>query len=246
MIHSTSKTFIEIGSNCFDTLNFLGGEGWSGVIIEPVEYYLNKISPKYENIVYENFAVSDINEKKDFVYFDPEKLDSIEDYRESFASFDRSDLGKWVSGAGSLDESGISTAFDNFPEEFMIKKKVDCFTLDYVIEKHKLDRVDALKIDAEGQEWRILRLFSFRVRPFWIKFETDHFKKSEKGRRNLRYIYSKLMSLGYSIRKLKHDCICIHSSTYISSPTLSTDDAIKRYKKDFQHLKTLDELESVV
>ena len=145
MIHSTSKTFIEIGSNCFDTLNFLGGEGWSGVIIEPVEYYLNKISPKYENIVYENFAVSDINEKKDFVYFDPEKLDSIEDYRDRFASFDRPDLGKWVSGAGSLDEGGTSVAFDNFPEEFMIKEKVDCFTLDYIIEKIKEKKITDLK-----------------------------------------------------------------------------------------------------
>lgn len=237
MIHSTSKTFIEIGSNCFDTLNFLGGEGWSGVIIEPVEYYLNKISPKYENIVYENFAVSDVNEKKDFVYFDPEKLDSIEDYRDRFASFDRPDLGKWVSGAGSLDECGTSVAFDNFPEEFRIKKEVDCFTLDYVIEKHQLNRIDALKIDAEGGEWKILRSFSFRVKPLWVKFEKVHFNKSEKGKRHLQYILNKFMSLGYSIRNLKQDCICVHSSTY---------DALNGYKKEFQHLKSLDELESVV
>jgi hypothetical protein len=37
------KTFLEIGTCDFDTLNFLSDAGWRGVMVEPVKKYLNNV-----------------------------------------------------------------------------------------------------------------------------------------------------------------------------------------------------------
>ena len=50
------KTFLEVGTCDFNTLNYLSDLGWRGVMVEPVKKYLNNIEQK-PNIHYLNYAV---------------------------------------------------------------------------------------------------------------------------------------------------------------------------------------------
>ena len=73
------KTFLEIGSCDFQTLNHFADHGWQGAIVEPMKKYLNNI-PQKPNVHYLNYAVDNkigtrtlyhasdatVNEDKDF------------------------------------------------------------------------------------------------------------------------------------------------------------------------------------
>ena len=45
--------FIEIGVCDFDTLEPLANNGWSGIFVEPIKHYFDKL-PRKENVCYEN------------------------------------------------------------------------------------------------------------------------------------------------------------------------------------------------
>jgi hypothetical protein len=53
-------------------------------------------------------------------------------------------------------------------------EKVQCWTFHQLLERHGLDHVDLLQIDAEGYDYEILRTVDFsRVRPRFINYERE-------------------------------------------------------------------------
>ena len=50
------KTFLEVGTCYFDTLNYLADRGWQGIQVEPIKKYQDKIERK-DDVHYENSAI---------------------------------------------------------------------------------------------------------------------------------------------------------------------------------------------
>ena len=52
--------------------------------------------------------------------------------------------------------------------------QVKCMTLDALVEKHNVVKIDYLKIDAELTDHEILLSYSWKIKPTVIKAETMH------------------------------------------------------------------------
>ena len=87
LIYVKMSFFIEVGSCDSDTCERLINNGWSGIVIEPVKYYYDKL-PKYPHIKYENIAISDKKDESEIHYIDPEYI--------------KDEDGKWLHGISSL------------------------------------------------------------------------------------------------------------------------------------------------
>ena len=151
-----AKFFIEIGSCDFRTLAPLGEQGWQGILVEPVAELLDNI-PRVEGLIYENCAITDYKGTTQIRYYDTE--------------FSK---GEWVRGVGNINQD-----FNHFLKNPQWKEheKVDevaCCTLDDLIDKHKVKKIDLLKVDTEGHDFVILQDYSFKIKPFIINCETMH------------------------------------------------------------------------
>ena len=146
------KTFIEIGSCDFRTLNHLSDHGWLGIIVDPVKKYLDNLDRK-PNVVYENVAISDKRGALDLYQF-----------REDLINKD-------------YDFAGMSTIHpieENL--HLMDKISVEAITYQDLIERNGIERVDFLKIDTEGHDLTILKtvIFDGPLRPQIIKVEHEY------------------------------------------------------------------------
>lgn len=148
------KTFLEIGTCDFRTLNYLSDYGWRGVIVEPVKKYLNNIEQK-PNVHYLNYAV-DVKSGTNTIRMAPEELVN-QDY----------------------DYAGMSSLCSTNPllsEEMVI----NTITFDKIIDLCDITQIDYLKIDTEGYDWVLLQVFPFhRVRPKFIQIESEHLGRNE-------------------------------------------------------------------
>ena len=141
------KTFIEIGSCDFNTLNYLGDLNWRGVIIEPIKKYLDNL-PQKPNIHYLNYAI-DYTKGQRIMFM-------AEDY---IVEQDR-------------DYAGMSSFYQYNPA---LSKKILVNTIPIldVIKMCDITEIDFLKIDTELHDYEILKMFPFDlVSPKIIKVET--------------------------------------------------------------------------
>jgi FkbM family methyltransferase len=180
------KFFIEIGSCDFDTLLPLARQGWEGIIVEPIKYYLDRLE-RLPGVIYENCAISAFNGKLPIKRWDPAIIDA---HGQS-----------WMHGVSNLDTS--RNVFSANPEwkKHEIVEEVQSLTLNSLIEKHGVTKIDFLKVDAESHEAIILNNYDFRIKPTCILVEHIHC-----GEKNLRGI---LEPHGYLIYREANDLYCI-------------------------------------
>ena len=146
--------FIEIGTSDFDTLEPLAQLGWKGIFVEPIGELLNNIE-RYDGCFYEESAILDYNGKTDIQYYD---LDWAKD---------------WQRGVGNTSDINNFNCNPHF-KEHVRTARVNVLTLDMLIDKYKVKRIDYLKIDIEGLEYKILENYSWRILPKKIKCEHIH------------------------------------------------------------------------
>lgn len=174
------KTFIEIGSCDFRTLNSLSESGWRGVIVDPVKKYLDNLERK-PNVAYENVAISDKRETVDFYQFKDDIVNR--DY----------------------DFAGMSTMHP-MSQNLHLMEKISVETITYrdLIERNGIERVDFLKIDTEGHDLTILKtvIFEGPLRPQVIKIEHKHC--------NLNEMLDFLKEVGYYTEVEKDDIYAIN------------------------------------
>ena len=149
------KTFIEIGSCDFNTLNHFSSLGhWQGFIIDPIKKYLDRI-PRRPGISYINAAVSDRNGKAIMWQFKAEITEQDSDF------------------AGMSTLHPIQHNLDNNHYEQI---EVETITWSHLILSQNIERVDYLKIDTEGHDFQILKQIDYQSpqRPKLIKVEWKH------------------------------------------------------------------------
>ena len=184
----TDSFFIEIGTADFDTLEPLARLGWKGIFVEPIGELLDKLE-RFDGCIYEETAILDYNGTTDIQYYD---LDWAKE---------------WQRGVGNTSEVNNFNCNPQFKEHFR-RKAVNVTTLDTLIDKYNVKRIDYLKIDIEGLEYKILQDYSWRVLPKKIKCEHIHWN----GRCELEDYTRMLEHLGYKITMLPEDFIAEHGS----------------------------------
>ncbi len=159
------KTFVEIGSCDFDTCYPLLENGWRGIMVEPVAEILNNV-PDHKNLIKVNKVISDYNGSIKF------NVTSAEEGWRHGMSVVASDnhigenLFEYQQNAPYLKET----------------RTLECITLDQLLDDYHVYDIDYLKIDTEGHEMNIIRAYSWRVMPSFIKLEHSHIDDVEMKR----------------------------------------------------------------
>jgi methyltransferase, FkbM family len=172
--HTDRFFFIEIGSNdgiIHDPIyRYVTQYHWSGILVEPVRYYFNKLKANYnknDNLIFENVAISNKDELRDF-YRIKEGLNYLPDWCKGLGSFYLNILlkHKWV----------IPNITD-----YIIKEKVKCVSFGSLLKKHDVKKIDLLLIDTEGYDYEIIKQIDFKnIRPSIMVYEHKHIDKKDR------------------------------------------------------------------
>lgn len=156
--------FVQIGSFDGETndplRNLIKQFNWSGVFVEPMADYMNKLKELYKNSVgfqFECSAIGDSNEQKEFYYLNS-----------------GSNLPKWFNQISTLDRDYLMQYREQIPniEKHIFSKKVNCITFDALLDRYEIKKIDLLHIDAEGQDFKIIQMLDFdKIKPKLILFE---------------------------------------------------------------------------
>lgn len=166
--------FIEIGCNdgvIHDPLyQLILANNWRGILVEPVKFYFDKLKLNYKgnaNLIFENIAISDHDETRDF-YRVKEQVDH---------------LPAWSRGLGSFYPEVILKHKWAIPdlEAYIVKDSVRCYALASLLRKHQVDRLNLLMIDTEGYDFEILKQIDFsKIKPELIVYEHKHMSRQER------------------------------------------------------------------
>jgi FkbM family methyltransferase len=76
--------------------------------------------------------------------------------------------------------------------------KVKTTTLDKIIKKYLIEKIDLLHTDTEGHDYTILMNYSFIIKPFQILFENSHMDGTLRRGKNYFELCNKLLFMGYT------------------------------------------------
>ena len=213
-------SIVQVGAYIGNTINdplhtFLLRElprkpGSTVVLVEPVAEYFEQLEAAYAGVPgarFENVAIADGEGERDFYRLgvDP-------------ASHGRPE---WLSQLGSLRETRMTEMWDRYEQGLMdqlgetrdlkswwlenrVVELVRCVTLDQILQRHQLDRLDLLQIDAEGYDYEILRTIDFaRTRPRFVNYERVLLDDDERACREL------MMGAGYVLFDFNQDTLAV-------------------------------------
>lgn len=172
------KTFLEIGTCDFETLSYLADLGWNGIMVEPIPKYFKRLvgSSTYPNIYYINAAI-DWNDGERIMY-----------------TASKEDIEKLPYTVGM-------SSFFSKPDILSEKVTVRTVTLKNVFEMCGVTHIDFLKIDAEGYDSEIVKMFPFEsCRPDFVKVEKEHMNDDQ-----LTETITRLSSHGYHCEWAERD-----------------------------------------
>jgi FkbM family methyltransferase len=169
------------------------------LLLEPIkESFLNlkKNYLSYENVKFENSALS-INNEILFLYrVNPKDFDKYGILHTGLSSFYKEHLIK----------HGIQ-------KKHIIQEKVNQITFDELFKKYNINNFDLLAIDAEGYDCKIVNDFFLKIkkiRPIII-FEWSHIKQTE-----LQSTLNKMLTDNYSFFPIGDDIFCFPNEKNIS------------------------------
>jgi FkbM family methyltransferase len=171
--------FVEIGANDGEAHDHLQSHirrrGWRGVMVEPVPYVFERLRANYgdlERVKLENAAIAESDGELPFWHL-PETSEP-----------ESRGLPDWYHALGSLSRDAVLANRDLIPglEEKLVSTPVRCLTLDSLLARHGLDRVDLFAVDTEGYDAVVVgQLDLARVRPRLILYEHYHLGDEERS-----------------------------------------------------------------
>ena len=189
------NSLIQIGANDglrFDDLNFfIKKHKVKSLLVEPLEHYfdnLKKNYQNYENIFFENSAIT-VDEKDKFLFTVSQKyIHLYDDHIPGINSFEKQ----------HLINHGVK-------KKHIDKKKINSLKIQELINKYKMFEVDLLFIDAEGYDVNIVEdfLINLDLKPIII-FEYIH-----ADTRKLTSVIEILKKKRYIYFTINENIICI-------------------------------------
>lgn len=190
------KFFIEIGSADMDTCIPLAENGWKGIIVEPVKAYLQNLK-RIDGVVYENIGISGDGANHEITYLDlnyytrkgwmsqHEQEPHVDihawvgDHSQDIDDEDYEISGTiWARGLGSMvTTQSIDDVIKQFPslQKDVRTKNIETLTLNELLDKHSVMKIDFLKMDVEGMEYDIISNYDWVLKPSMMKIEYHHF-----------------------------------------------------------------------
>lgn len=228
--------FIEIGTSDFDTLIEDCDDFTTGISIEPIKYYLDRL-PNKRNVNKVLAAMSDKEGFIDVYYIENDKI--IEH-----------NLPWWVRGSNSVNKPHPFTVKEIGEElynEIVTIQRVPTITWNMIIDKYNISSIEYLKVDTEGHDHVILNqyldiceknpnLLAKKIK-FEYHVEVSNLEEMDKVIKRFK---------GYNIQKVNSDIILtknkiprvIHQ-TYLTKnlPTelQSVVDKLKDMNPTFEH-----------
>jgi len=170
------------------------------LLVEPVPHNVEAINNNlkdFKDIFIEQVAISDKKEKKDFFFVKRSSIPKLKKH--------------WSSGIGSFNKSHI---LDHRSKRFQIedididKISMQSITLQDLIEKYSITKIDKLLIDVEGSEYAILKNIDFnKINIKKIIFEYKHFDGYKTTGKKLEEILKKFNQNNYSVSKIDEENI---------------------------------------
>ena len=170
------------------------------LLVEPVPHNVEAINNNlkdFKDIVLEQVAISDKKEKKDFFFVKRSSIPKLKKH--------------WSSGIGSFNKSHI---LDHRSKRFQIedididKISIQSITLQDLIEKYSITKIDKLLIDVEGSEYAILKNIDLnKINIKKIIFEYKHIDGYKTTGKKLEEILKKFDQNNYSVSKIDEENI---------------------------------------
>ena len=153
-------------------------------LVEPSQVNFNKLSSFYDSngseVTLINAAIADKDEKKTFYSIKDEGRWKDNGWARQLASFYKQHISK----------HGIA-------DHEIKEEEVDCFTLQTVINKYGIKKLDILVIDTEGYDGEIVKMaLSQNILPDFIAFENVQLVKTY-SQNELDDLYKRLGQKGY-------------------------------------------------
>lgn len=175
------------------------------ILVEPIREYFDLLCENYRdvpNIEFENVAIA-------------ETAGIAEMYRLNVDPVEHG-YDEWLAQLSSLKKDRMEKLWDGYEglhqgsqkKQFYLKhrvvEKVTCMTLHQLFDKHQIQQLDLLLIDAEGYDFEILRTLDFdKLKPEFINYERVLLQDDEPACRKL------LESQGYVLIDWGQDTLCI-------------------------------------
>jgi autotransporter strand-loop-strand O-heptosyltransferase len=140
--------FIEIGTSDFNTLIELSDNETTGISVEPIKYYIDKL-PNKNNVIKVQSALSTTDGDVDVYYIDEQKITD-------------NNLPWWVRGSNSINNPhpfAIKELGEELYNSLVTIEKVPTISWKTLIETYGVESIGYLKIDAEGHDHIIMRDF---------------------------------------------------------------------------------------
>lgn len=177
-------SFVQIGA--MDGVSFdpifpvVKGNGWHGVLVEPMPDMFEKLKANYagcEGLSFVNGAVADYDGIIEMTRIDPEACE-------------KGLIVKEVLGISTLmpDRGIIGGACDVAPDAKEVLEKykrtleVPCFTLPTLLAREAVQKIDVFVVDTEGADWMVTRQLDLKTyHPRIAYIEYDHISSYEKA-----------------------------------------------------------------
>lgn len=162
--------FLQIGANdgvSFDCLyEYATAQEWTGVVVEPLTDFYNKLCYNYE--YYKKIQPVNLGIHPYLKKFDLYRVDSK--YHNEYPD--------WVRGTASFKIENLLN--QGIHLEKIILNSVPSLTLMELINIHDLIDIDYLQIDVEGMDGEIIKMIDFnKIKPKLIRFEWKHIESIE-------------------------------------------------------------------
>ena len=132
--------YLEIGTCDWDVMSMTNPD-LKGIIVEPIEYYLNNI-PSNKNVIKQKCAISNENREDYMYYIHPDVIES-------------KNIINCFRGMNRLSQYHMGHQSENLTN-YVTKEKCEVLTYFTLLKKLNVNYIDFLKIDTEGHDCDII------------------------------------------------------------------------------------------
>lgn len=141
---------------------------WHGVMVEPVKDQFEKLKINFEgfnNIQFENSAVTEKTGLAEITRIPMHLVGNV--------------LPDWADGISTL-KSDARLPINRFTE-YCVKEMVNTISIEDLIKKYDINKIDLLQIDCEGYDFEIFEgIWKNQFRPTVLKVEIVHLTNQQK------------------------------------------------------------------
>ena len=180
--------------------------GWRGILVEPVPHIFERLAARHAGtprLTLERCAIAETPGELTFYHLAPSDDASLPPWYDQLGSFSRDQVLKHRTAIPDI-------------EQRLVEIQVPSLSLRQLCERHAVERIDLLHVDAEGYDFQILKMLDFRqLPPSTILFEHLHLSAGER-----QAAAELLQGHGYRLHYGKSDCFAARTADFPAAAPL--------------------------